>query len=353
MIGYEYGNARLRAMRARLLKRAQLMRLYAARNLDRMLGGLAETAFGPDVEAAMPRASGLRRLDAVLRDNLARTLAAVTSFYEGPAAEQVALLVDRWALHDIRTLIRLPDMPDVPYLSDLLVPAGRLDGPALAELVKLPDLRSRVELTIAWGLPSPSTARKVLPALAAFERTGVRSVLEHAYAEAFGTHLDEVLGASQTGAAHVLRTEIDVTNFLTALRLREARHSSEPGPADEYSPYIPGGTRDAGAWESLMSEDDLEQLAEKATAGWMPGWRDEVFDWRRHGDLTILAEGLRRRLAAAATGLLATGDPLGFDVPVAFTFAKEAEVRDLRLIGRALVHNLDEADVLDRLESAA
>ncbi|MDH3499293.1 MAG: V-type ATPase subunit, partial [Acidimicrobiia bacterium] len=305
-------------------------------------------------EAAIPRASGLRRLDAALRGSLAGTLAAMDSFYEGSPAAHVSLLVDRWVLHDMRTLIRLPDPPNVADVSVLLVPAGRLDGPALAELSRLPDVRSRVELAVAWNLPSPATARMVVPALATFERTGNRSILERAYAEAFGARLGEVLGSEPTRSARVLRTEIDLKNLLSALRLSEARRAGEPSPSDEYSPFTPGGMRDMDTWESLRSEDDPERVAAEAGSGWgFSGWQDALTAWLRHGELTRLADDLRRCLTAAALAGFVRGDPLGFDVPVAFMFAKEAEIRDLRLIGRAITHGIEEAEVMNRMETAA
>lgn len=85
----------------------------------------------------------------------------------------------------------------------------------------------------------------------------------------------------------------------------------------------------------------------------MPEWQEVLQAWSSHGQLTVLAGGLQQRLTAAALAGFAAGDPLGFDIPVAFTFAKEAEVRDLRLVGRGIVHGMDEAEVLARIETAA
>jgi len=58
MTGYEYGNTRLRAMRARLLTRADFAGMVATGSLDRMLAMLADTAYGPDVEAALVPSRG-------------------------------------------------------------------------------------------------------------------------------------------------------------------------------------------------------------------------------------------------------------------------------------------------------
>ncbi|NIP81562.1 MAG: hypothetical protein GWM90_21045, partial [Gemmatimonadetes bacterium] len=180
MTGYEYGNARVRAMRSRLLTARQLEDLYDTGSLDRMLGRLGDTAFAPDVEVAVSRASGLRRLDTALRQNLSRTLTSMAGFYDGEPGERVRLLLDRRIREDLRTLVRLPDTPGGADVEALLVPIGPLDAGALSELVALPDVRSRVERAVAWDLPSPRAARRLRQALPGYERTGDPALLEAA-----------------------------------------------------------------------------------------------------------------------------------------------------------------------------
>lgn len=341
-------------MRSRLLRGPDFADLYAAGTLDRLLGRLADTSYAPDVEAAVARATGIRRLDEAIRRNLARTLAAMHSFYAEDAADRVAVLLDRWVLHDLRTLFRVPDGPDAPEVSTLLIPAGRLDESALAALAALPDLRSRVDLAVSWELPSRATARQLRDALGDFERTANRAVVEWALNAGFAAKLDEILGNEVSRGAQVLRTEIDVANLVTALRLRAARLAGEIAPATDRSPIVPGGTRKIGHWEELAAEDDSERLAARVEELFpMPEWQEVLQAWSSHGQLTVLAGGLQQRLTAAALAGFAAGDPLGFDIPVAFTFAKEAEVRDLRLVGRGIVHGMDEAEVLARIETAA
>lgn len=351
MSGYEYGNARLRAMRSRLLGAGELTDLLSTGTLDRMLGRLADTAFGPDVEAAIPRAKGLRRLDTALRGNLSHTLTGMASFYDGAPAERVSLLLDRWIREDLRTLVRLPSAPADTDVGGLLVPIGPLDAGALAELARRANVRDRVELAVAWRLPSANAAVILRRALPAYERTGDHAVLEAAVDAAYAVRLTEVLGDARSRAARILRAEIDARNLLTALRVRQARRLDEPGPDED--PYVDGGNRPADAWAPLAEEEDPERVAGRPEVDVIPGWDTEVAAWADDADLTRLADALRRRLTAAAVAGFASGDPLGFDIPVAFTFAKEAEVRDVRLVGRAIVHGLGPDEVVGRLETAA
>ena len=59
MAGLDYGNARLRAMRSRLLSSADYARLMTTESVDGLVATLADTAYGPDLEAALTRS--LRR----------------------------------------------------------------------------------------------------------------------------------------------------------------------------------------------------------------------------------------------------------------------------------------------------
>lgn len=354
MNDYVYGNTRLRARRTRLLGTDAYAELLAAESLQHMMGILSDSPYGPDVEAAIPRAHGLRRVDQALRTNLARMLRDMVSFYEGQARTNVELLVDRWDRHNLTALVRLPDVPldDDPEL--LLVPAGRLNEADLAELVAQPDVTSRIDLVIAWGIPSPSTAHALLRARRDFDVSGDSLALEWAVEEAFAARLDEVLGESRDGPAAILRGHVDRGSLLTALRRRAARLANEPGWADAPVRYLRGGALPIRLWEAIEVTDEAEAIVTMLGGRRLiRGWDVALVRWGEHADLPTLGAELRAATAAAAVAGFSTGDPLGFDIPVAYAFAKEVEVRNLRLISRAIVHGISAAEVESRLEPAA
>jgi len=353
--GYEYGNTRLRFMRRRLLRPADYRRLLGAQSLDRMLGELADTPFASDVEGALPRGEGLARLDAALSANLARSLRSMYSFYTGHPAERVSLLLDRWDLANLLALLRLPDAPGDPGdVSRLLVPAGRLDDAALAALGAQPDVMSRIDLVVTWGLLPPESSRFLTRAGAEYATSGDLAPVEQAATQAYADRITEVLGDSTAAAAAVLRSEIDAANLLLALRRREARRASEQLPATDGSSYLRGGVLRIGMWEEIEHLKDADQVAALLTAlPTLPGWDEAIDTWAADGQLTDLVDRLQRATTQAATRRFTTGDPLTFDIPLVYSFAKEAEVRNLRLVGRALVHGLPSDLVLPRIEVAA
>lgn len=327
-----------------------------AGSLDRMLTSLADTPYGPDIEASLVRTRGLRRLDEAIRSNLARTLKQMASFYSGEPRDLVDLLLRRWDLKNLRSLLRVVETPlAAGDVSRLLVPAGRITAAELAELADQPGVRSRLDLMVAWRIPSQETATALIRARRAYETDGDTSALELALDNAFAAEMEEVLGEDDPPeAATILRAERDARNLGIALRLRAARLDQEPGWTEHFRGYVEGGSVDNRIWEEVADTDPAESIVGLLT-GRLPlsAWEAVLQDWVTHADLTLLTEGLRRTITQAAVARIVIGDVLGFDVPVAFTFAKEAEARNLRLIGRGIVHGLPVAEIEQRLEVAA
>lgn len=355
MSGYEYGNTRLRAMRARLLTRGDYVDLMGSGSIDRMLAMLADTRYAADVESALVRARGLDRLDRALRSNLATTLRKVASFYEGRPRELVDVLLSRWDLRNLRALLRLFGVGAVGVdTGGLVVPAGRLEGSELGELAAQDDVASLIDLMVAWGIPSTESAFALLRARAEFMAEGDISRLEKAIDRAFATEMDRILAAEDGQAVTILRAEIDVRNLELALRLRTARREDELGWSEATDRYLSGGLQPLELWEQIVDADPPEEVVELAGArSPIPGWNGAVAEWATGDGVVELSDALQRAITAAARALFVTGDQLGFDIPVAYTFAKEAEVRNLALIGRGLVHRIPMGDIEASLEVAA
>jgi vacuolar-type H+-ATPase subunit C/Vma6 len=353
--GYEYGNTRVRAMRSRLLDQGDYAEMLAAGSLDRVLAILAETEYRLDVESALVRTRGLRRLDESTRSNLARTLRTVASFYAEEPRRHVDLLLHRWDWRNLRALLRLPDTARIsPNVTGLLVPAGRLDDTDLTELATQSDVRSLIDLLVVWGVPSSETAIALTRARALYEAEGDPAVLEMALDRAFAQDLNQVLGEDDTGAASILRSEVDVRNLETALRLRSARLDREPGWSDVDVDYAAGGNVPTDIWTQVTLTDSPAAITELLTTKRLPaGWGSVIRAWATHDDLVRLREDLQRATTTAAVSRFVTGDALGFDVPLAFVFAKEAEVRNVRLIGRGIAHGIPIDEVEAHLEVAA
>jgi vacuolar-type H+-ATPase subunit C/Vma6 len=340
---YDYGNARLRAQKSRFLEEGDYLALTAVADVDHLLGALSDTWYRPDVEAALPRYRGLRRLDYALRSHLVRTLQAMRGFYRDEAQQRVDLLLEVWDLRNLRTIFRaqagaVPAAEVMP----LLIPAAKLTDVELAELARQTGVRDVIDLMMAWSIPSLSTARMVLSAWPGYEAGGDVEVLEHALNRAYASRIDEALSDDNDVLARVLRAQIDQINLLVALRIREGRLAGEALPSERSEDrYLPGGRLSFDVLDGIAATDDRERITQRLAAEPMPAeFRVPLSDWATHGSLVELAGDIEAASTRAASGLFSRGDPLDIDVVIAFAATLDNEVRNLRIIGRSLAHGV-------------
>jgi vacuolar-type H+-ATPase subunit C/Vma6 len=352
---FGYGNARLRARKADLLARADYEALLG-KDVDGVLGALSETPYAPEVEAALTRYHGARRLHEAVRHHLARALEEMRSFYEGRARELVDLLLSRWDLHNVVTLMRgEAAMPHAEVALAHVYPMGALSDTLAREVSRQNEFAAAVQLLVRWRLPDPDTARGLRDAWPDYERTEDLAALEHAVTAGWAARTAEALESADGGAEPLLRffrRELDETNLLVALRLREAlaRGETDRLPVLEgYGVYLPGGAVNHSRFDDAIRIPDAEVVA-RALADVGPGaWRGPLERWARGRSTAELQHDLETRRAGDAVGLFAVGDPLGMDIPIAYAVAKEGEARNLRLVAEGASRGLDLGRVRARL----
>lgn len=336
--GFEYGNARVRARRADLFGRAQYEELVGL-DVDRLLATLSDTAYRPDLVAATSRYHGMRLFDEALRTNLARNLRDLVMWYDGAAATLLTLIVGRWDVRNIRTILRGQFARAEPdEIRAALVPAGALTDDVLGELADQPGLRPVIELMLAWGVPSRQTARAVADALKEFESSANWQALERIMDLADAEQLRRALDDAEPEVARILRAEIDRINLLTAVRLHQAGSDGRPGDTAELAEhFLDGGAIPVtGLVEATQAPDSTAAAAILLEAPLETAWRPAIQQWSESANLVELGDALDEMLTRSAAGMFATADPLGPGVPLAFVWAKQNEVENLRTIGAAL-----------------
>jgi V/A-type H+-transporting ATPase subunit C len=333
--GYDYGNARLRVLKQELFDAAFYQRLLI-RDVEGLMTALAETPYRPDVEAALARSRGLDALHRAASTNLTRVLRTVTGFYAGRAAWALALILSRFDVQNVLTILRaqarrVPTADTLP----LLVPVGAIDEVSAGEMVRQPNLPAAVGLMAEWGVPRPDVARAVWGQLPAYEATGDLSLLETALMRAHAAGLARALAQEADEVSDlepVMREELDRRNLLVSLRLRDARGRGEPTEGPE-NPYLPGGRIPAASFAGLAGTDTPDDVLGRLSRLDAPShWQRPVATWATTGNLSRLEHDLDAEATRRAISLFWRGDPLGVGVPTAFVAAKENEVRNLRLL---------------------
>ena len=165
--GCDYANARVRAMRGRLLGRAGITNLLAQPGLPARLEFLKRTDYGEALAAHVgrdpdPLVAAERGLRARLMDDLAR----IDRFLRGERLQALfrAILAfeDGWALKTVLRGVAAGEAPERIFL--LLAPTPELDHPALEELVRQREVKAVVDLLATWRSPYARPLGEALPA---------------------------------------------------------------------------------------------------------------------------------------------------------------------------------------------
>jgi vacuolar-type H+-ATPase subunit C/Vma6 len=347
--GYGYGNARLRAMRSRLLTAGDYADLLAKATVEEVITRLADTPYRDDVEAALVRFDGARCVFEAVRANLTRTLFQVRGFYEGDPAALVDILLRHWDRQNLLAILRAQKQGVSPEnVLSITVPIGQIDAVALRELVRQADTRAVVDLMTIWRLPyaaALSSVRARAGAIADLDQLELALNRQH-YAS-----IREALGQGNGNRGLVLeqiQVEIDVINITTVLRLvrlpelvplvRQRYHSADARPLL----VEPGGQIPVECLARLANEANGVEGVVRALSD-TPYGRALQAGWQRYqageGGIAALQRELERWQAGQSAAMFGRG-PLSIAIAIGYLGYKEAEITNLRLIAQGVELNV-------------
>lgn len=326
MPDFPYINARVRAMRSRLLDAGRLEELLALPTLDAFIQALNATPYGHDLQEALARFPALHAVDVALGRQFYGTTAKILSFADGRPHQLIEIVLMRWDLANLRLILRGKHAGSaLEEIAGNLIPAGGLNEAALRELAGQPDVPAVVGAFS--GLDHPLAA-PLAEGLREYLETKDLFALELRLERFYATHGLRVAAGSghdQQVVRSLLQSELDATNVKTAFKLQRAAGLTREAKTRF---FIPGGR--------IVTEDLFLLLAAAETAEQGMKWlRVQGFPVRAVGeDLLAFERDLDRAMAKAQAGLY-LGDPLGIDIVVAYLALKYNEVRNLRLIARS------------------
>ena len=341
MTGFEYGNARLRFMKSRLLSRKDLETLIESGSLQGLIAALIRTVYHEPVEAALTRWTGMECVSESLHAELINTLGKIRTFYAGKPGEAVAVVLRAYDIHNLKAVLRgvSRDVPAAEVLSSLL-PAGEIEYHEWAELAGLQDARAVIDVIASQGLSlaepllrlrANRTTVNLFETELALDRWHIQKSLRYAKTRVRGGNL----------LVAALSLESDLVNLMTALRFA---HS----PAER------------GLLRELIGTDDLDRLfvgpghlsfALLAQAGSQnslgaaiaalgPTAYEKALEaglqaYIHSGRLGGFEKSLRRYRLQWMINSIAK-DPLGIGVMLGYTALKINEVNNVRWIARGV-----------------
>jgi len=338
MSDYDYGNARLHAMRARLLSRADMAALAETTSIQALITALLKTAYRTAVETALTYTTGMACIGETLHRDLIAQVGNARGFYSGQAQEQVALVLRRYDIHNLKAILRGKSKGAPPDdIRTTLLPLGDLTDAVLDRLTQAPDARAGIDMLATMRL---SVAHPLLKLRAEHPGAGTAEMelaLDRWY---FETAREQLSTTRNSVLRAVFDLDADVINILTALRFAHA-------PLERQMLQIALGTtnlHDVFVAPGRLSLDQLAAMGRQDTAAsavdLLAGTPYEVLRtgltvYQQSNRLSVLEKQLadyRLRRMAALLGQ----DPLGIGVLLGYLALKLAEIGNIRWVAQGI-----------------
>jgi len=341
---YGYVNARVKGMKSRLLTTHGLDELTNKPDLDAFISALEETAYREELQKAGIEFSGLERIEVALRRDLIRAFQKVLSLFAGEREEiYIRIILNRWDIQNIKTLLRGKKInAPTNEIRDCLLPAGELDMAALLELSKQPDIRAIIDLLATWRIEYSRPLTRNLPAyLDSRDLSVLELPLDRYYYEHALSLLDNPEIYDQQIILEMITTEIDITNIRTLLRiLRERMHG------DEIRDFLIDGGRYLSIERlfelaSLGSMEDVVKELGTTPYGFLGDIQPECIS---AGRISVMERELERFMIEKGCKNFLK-EPLSIAIPVAYIWAKQNEVTNLRIIAHSIIGDVPETEL--------
>ncbi|PKQ30088.1 MAG: V-type ATP synthase subunit C [Actinobacteria bacterium HGW-Actinobacteria-10] len=327
---YGYANARIRGMKSRLLDNAYFDALIATPDIQRLIQDLSETEYGPDLEDTLIHGRDAAAVDEALKNNMVRTFQKVLGFLNPEAAYLMTTLLGRWDVFNIKTVLRGKQMHlTTAEIAEGMLPAGQLSLVDLEALAMQDDIRAIVDTAVTWGLPYASALRE---GHTAFMKSGELADMELALDRYYTMWAADRLsrrGANTALARRILAIQVDISNLVMAFRLLSADAPQET--ADTF--FLEGGADvSIDLYRELASMSDIDEVLDRMRG--TPYGRpldDVAMKYLEENSIAVFERALEDYLMRRALGF-GRGDPLGVGVAIAYLWAKQNEITNLRIV---------------------
>lgn len=313
-------------MRSRLLDPGRVEELLALPSLEAFIQALGSTPYAHEIQEAQSRTTDpLRIVDDALARNFYLTTTKILSFAESKARQLIELVLMRWDLSNIRSILRgkHTGRRDEEILAGL-IPAGRLNEPALKELVAQSDIAG-----VAGGLGGMDHPLAVALAEGLREYLATKDLLVlelqlDRYYAAYGLRIASGHGHNEEVVRRFLQDEVDATNVRTAVKLQRVDGLRKD---EKLRFFIPGSRLSENTFLAMSDPQTVERGVQAA--------RLQGFPIKSvHDDPGALERGLDSAMLRAQANLYLQ-DPLGIEIVIGYLAMKYSEVVNLRLIARS------------------
>lgn len=338
-----YLNARVRGLRSSLFKGPDYEALIGLDAPSRFIDRLKGTVYGPFISAASIR---YKRPEQVVTGGLAAGFtAALEQLWKSapdPARPLVGALFSVWEVHNIKALLRgISRGIRGEDLMDVLLPVGELNAGPLALLSRAKNVADLVSLLETWGM---AYAVPLKAGMDAYTQHGSTMEMELKL-ELFVTRslLARLAGRSYDRRVirGVVASRADALNVMTLMKL----------PGEGYSAlgaeglFVEGG---AGLPKGLFVEAAGMKDREEVLTFLLSGVKEPGLRKVLKSEYAARVELIEQRLEAYTAARLrraALVEPLSVALAASYIYMLFREVKNLRLISRAIGFQIPEDEL--------
>lgn len=337
---YSFINAKIRAMKSRMLKESVYQQLLETTHLDAFLKVLMETEYSPEVSAVDVKSPDIGEVISALDEHLIKCYRTILQFFKVRTENDfVRIILSRLEIENLKIIIRgkFKGITSV-MLSDNLIPTAGVSNLSFEELIGSRDIEHFVSM-----LTKTRYERPLKEALAHFERDRRTAVLERPLDALYYIDLIRAIKTLSSADQHIMKTYIgtfcDINNIMLILRSRIYFDLPSDDIMNMYIPYGYRLSKSVAIQLSKTTEDDYREVLSKTYYGKMiPNVKS----------LTDLEMGLLNILAYQTRKIL-MGYPFHIGTVAGFVALKEIEAGNLKSIAEGKRHTLSEGQIRESL----
>lgn len=344
-----YLNARLRAMRGRLLVRADYEKLLASPGLPEIAAALRETPYGPYLDSFQGDAAGAGRVEEALRRNFQATLSGLLALSAGETMEGVRLLLESWELQAIKTILRGKAAGlSAGEILETTVPTGLHGEAALQELCRQPNVRAVADLLTTWRDPWGTPLSRAMKEYREQRDLFVlEAALDRFRAGRAAERLREIPrpgrgDETEDALSLFLALSVDRANLSTALKALEDR--IPPVECRRY--FLPGGRiYEEKDFDEILASKSLPEALGRAARSCFARELKAVSSPSAAIPILVAVELQLDRALRRAMNSPIRRDPLGWGPLAGYLLDKTAEIRNVRMIFRGRRTGIPDSDL--------
>jgi V/A-type H+-transporting ATPase subunit C len=347
---YGYINARIRAMKSRLLDRPFFEKLMGEEQIHAIIAHLQATDYGKHIEEARAlETSEIAAVEEGIRRRLTQTYAGVFTMVGGVPKRLLGIVLARWDVYNVKTVLRGKfSGASLEEVVKSFVPVCKLKEPLLKEMMKQPDIKAVVDLLITWNSEYYPPLRATLSdVFATNSLTNMEVALDKFYFERSLSFLKRGLeDESFRIVAAFLKTEIDILNILTLLKIVW----NQIPPAESGELFIRDGLEIKGEdFLSAASSRDVDEIFAKFAN---TNYRELLDQAKQRFSQTGTLPGVERvfeQFMMERGAAMFRKSPLSIAPVIGYLWLKLCETMNLRAICRGKVAHLPQPVIQEGL----